>query len=69
MEINAIGYFWKSLGDAMQIEYKGELSRDTWKEVIEFVKDITSWAKEYEVYIPLDEDGARVRFLHGKHHV
>ena len=49
MEINAIGCFWKSLGDAMQIEYKGYLSRDTWKDGIEFVEDITSWAKGYEV--------------------
>ncbi|KAK1761873.1 hypothetical protein QBC33DRAFT_603691 [Phialemonium atrogriseum] len=41
MEINAIGYFWKSFGDSMQIEYKGYLSIDMWKDGIEFVGDIT----------------------------
>jgi hypothetical protein len=49
METNAIGCFWKSLGDAMDIEYKGYLSKDSWKDGIEFVEDITAWAKSYEV--------------------
>lgn len=49
MEVNAIGCFWKSLGDAMQIEYKGYLSQDSWKDGIEFAEDITKWAKQYEV--------------------
>lgn len=49
MEVNAIGCFWKSLGDAMGIEYRGYLSQDIWKDGIEFVEDITAWAKRYEV--------------------
>lgn len=49
MEVNAIGCFWKSLGDAMDIEYKGYLSKDSWKDGIEFVDDITAWAKSYEI--------------------
>jgi hypothetical protein len=49
IEINAIGCFWKSLGDAMHIEYKGELSQDSWKDGIEFVDDITAWARRYEI--------------------
>lgn len=49
LEVNAIGCFWKSLGDAMDIEYKGYLSQESWKDGIEFVDDITAWAKGYEV--------------------
>ncbi len=49
MEINAIGTFWKSIGDSMEIEYKGYLSKDSWKDGIEFAEDITAWAKKYEV--------------------
>lgn len=49
MEVNATGCFWKSLGDAMDIEYKGYLSKESWKDGIEFVEDITAWAKSYEV--------------------
>ena len=49
MEVNAIGCFWKSLGDAMDIEYDGYLSRQSWKDGIEWVDDITAWAKRYEI--------------------
>lgn len=49
MEVNAIGCFWKSLGDAMDIEYKGYLAKESWTDGIEFVEDITAWAKNYEV--------------------
>lgn len=49
MEACAIGTFWKSIGDAMEIEYKGYLTQDDWKDGIEFVEDITAWAKRYEV--------------------
>lgn len=49
MEINAIGTFWKSIGDAMEIDYAGYLSRDSWKDGIEFAEDITAWAKKYEI--------------------
>lgn len=49
MEVCAIGAFWKSIGDAMEIEYKGYLTQDDWKDGIEFVDDITAWAKRNEV--------------------
>lgn len=49
MEVCAIGTFWKSIGDAMEIEYRGFLTQDTWADGIEFVEDITRWAKSYEV--------------------
>ncbi|TPX07452.1 uncharacterized protein E0L32_002078 [Thyridium curvatum] len=51
MEACAIGTFWKSIGDAMQIEYKGYLSRAEtgWRDGLDFAEDITAWAKGYEV--------------------
>ncbi|CAJ2499659.1 Uu.00g025120.m01.CDS01 [Anthostomella pinea] len=49
MEYCAYGVFWKSVGDAMGIEYKGFLARESWRNGIEFAEDITAWAKAYEV--------------------
>ncbi|OIW28160.1 hypothetical protein CONLIGDRAFT_634488 [Coniochaeta ligniaria NRRL 30616] len=49
LEVNAVGCHWKSIGDAMHIQYKGYLSKDSWKDGIEFVEDITAWAKSYEI--------------------
>lgn len=49
MEICAIGTFWKSIGDAMEIEYKGYLAQEVWTDGMEFMEDITRWAKGYEV--------------------
>jgi len=49
MEIAAFGTFWKSIGDAMEITYKGYLLRDSWKDGIEFYEDIKAWAHQYEI--------------------
>lgn len=49
MEVAAIGTFWKGLGESMEIQYKGFLARDSWRDGIEFVEDITAWAKGYEI--------------------
>jgi hypothetical protein len=49
MEVCAIGTFWKSIGDAMEIEYKGYLAKDSWRDGIEFYHDIKAWAKSYEM--------------------
>lgn len=49
MEVAAVGTFWKGIGDSMEIQYKGFLSQDSWRDGIEFVEDITAWAKNYEV--------------------
>jgi hypothetical protein len=49
MEIAAVGTFWKSVGDGMEIKYGGCLARSSWKDGIEFVEDITQWAKSYEM--------------------
>ncbi|KAI2467597.1 hypothetical protein F4781DRAFT_304286 [Annulohypoxylon bovei var. microspora] len=51
MEYCAHGVFWKSVGDAMNLEYKGYLSRaeSGWHDGIEFAEDIAAWAKSYEV--------------------
>jgi len=48
MEYCAYGVFWKAVGDAMGIQYKGLLTHDTWRDGIEFADDITAWAKKYE---------------------
>ncbi|KAI1160020.1 hypothetical protein F5B18DRAFT_546716 [Nemania serpens] len=48
MEYCAYGVFWKALGDAMGIEYKGLLAHETWRDGIEWADDVTAWAKRYE---------------------
>ena len=48
MEICAIGTFWKSIGDAMGIQYRGILAHDEWRDGLEFYADIKTWAQEYE---------------------
>lgn len=49
MEVAALGTFWKALGDAMHIEYKGYLAKESWRDGIEFVEDVAAWARQYEV--------------------
>ncbi|KAI1324668.1 hypothetical protein F5Y16DRAFT_380491 [Xylariaceae sp. FL0255] len=49
MEVCAYGVFWKAVGDAMEIEYKGYLSKSEWRDGIEFFEDISAWAKAYEI--------------------
>ncbi|CZR70149.1 uncharacterized protein PAC_20050 [Phialocephala subalpina] len=48
MEICAIATFWKSIGDAMGIEYRGRLGRSEWADGLEFYDDIKNWAEAYE---------------------
>jgi hypothetical protein len=48
MEKCALGTFWKSIGDAMGIQYKGLLARSEWNDGLEFGEDIRAWAKSYE---------------------
>ncbi|BCS21735.1 uncharacterized protein APUU_22167A [Aspergillus puulaauensis] len=47
-EICALGTYWKSIGDAMGIEYKGYLKQEEWKDGLEFYEDIKDWAQHYE---------------------
>lgn len=49
MEVCAISTFWKSIGDAMGIEYDGQLARSTWTNGLEFYEDIRDWQRAYEV--------------------
>ncbi|KAL0929655.1 uncharacterized protein CTRU02_215297 [Colletotrichum truncatum] len=51
MEVCAVGTHWKAIGDAMDIEYKGYLTQESWADGIEFAKDITAWAKRYEIEV------------------
>ena len=48
MEICAIGTLWKSIGDAMGIQYKGLLAHSEWADGLDFYHDICDWAAEYE---------------------
>lgn len=48
-EVCALGTFWKSIGDAMEIDYHGRLKRSCWKDGIEFFEDVKEWAEDYEV--------------------
>lgn len=47
MEICAIGAFWKSIGDAMEIDYKGRLEHTQWTDGLQFYEDISAWAEVY----------------------
>ncbi|KAK8132420.1 hypothetical protein PG999_000593 [Apiospora kogelbergensis] len=54
MEYCAYATFWKSIGEAMGIQYSGYLSKTEWRDGVEFGHDIAAWAKKYEVvsFIP-----------------
>lgn len=48
LEICAVTTFWKSIGDAMGIQYPGYLSCNEWTDGLEFYEDIRTWARRYE---------------------
>ncbi|KAG4428732.1 hypothetical protein IFR05_015782 [Cadophora sp. M221] len=48
MEVCAVAAFWKSIGDAMEIQYHGYLPRSEWNDGLEFYVDIKTWAEDYE---------------------
>lgn len=48
MEHAALGGLWKHIGDLMGIDYKAELGHDDWKDGIEFMDEVTAWARKYE---------------------
>lgn len=48
MEVCAIATLWKSIGDAMGIQYKGLLAHSEWADGLDFYHDISVWAEEYE---------------------
>lgn len=50
MEYCAYGVLWKSIGDAMGIDYHGSLpgAETGWKDGVQFADEITVWAKAYE---------------------
>lgn len=49
LEICAIGTFWKSIGDAMDISYEAlPGSKDGWKDGIQWFEEIESWSDAYE---------------------
>ena len=46
MEVCALGSFWKSIGDAMGIDYSEMERHGKWKDGIDFYEDIYKWSKE-----------------------
>jgi hypothetical protein len=50
LEICALGTFWKSIGDAMSIDYS-DLKHDSWDSGIAFYHDIKDWAQHYEARV------------------
>ena len=47
----AIGVFWKAMGDAMGIEYRGLPGHDSgkgWKDGLQWLEEITTWSEAYE---------------------
>ncbi|KAF2457823.1 hypothetical protein BDY21DRAFT_284837 [Lineolata rhizophorae] len=50
LERCAMGVFWKSVGDAMRIEYAGSLpgAETGWKDGIQWLEEIEQWSSEYE---------------------
>lgn len=49
MEICAISTFWKSLGDAMEIDFSPLSCYGKWSDGIDFYEDIATWAKQHEI--------------------
>jgi hypothetical protein len=49
MEHCALGVFWRSIGDAMGIQWQGRLAKTSWQDGLDFAEDIAQWAKAYEV--------------------
>ena len=47
MEICAGSTLWKSIGDAMGIQYKGLLAHSEWADGLDFYRDICDWAEAY----------------------
>jgi hypothetical protein len=39
---------WQSIGEAMNIQYEGYLSKSKWADGLDFYHDISSWADQYE---------------------
>lgn len=50
MELCAIGTFWKSIGDAMAIDYNGRLpsAPNRWRDGLHWLSEVRQWAEEYE---------------------
>jgi hypothetical protein len=56
MELCAIGTFWKSIGDAMEISYdalpsgssKGSKDGEGWRDGLHWLHEIEAWSVEYE---------------------
>lgn len=48
MEVAALATLWMYIGRLMEIDYAAELGKDSWKDGLEFMDDVTHWISEYE---------------------
>ncbi|KAI9794243.1 MAG: hypothetical protein M1816_006169 [Peltula sp. TS41687] len=50
MELCAIGTYWKSIGDAMAIDYNDRLpsAPDGWRDGLQWLSEVREWAGDYE---------------------
>ena len=46
-EICAIGTYWKSVGDAMGIDYE-PLKSEAWVDGLQWMEEVTAWGESYE---------------------
>lgn len=61
MELCAMGTFWKSIGDAMAINYDGYLpsAQTGWRDGLHWLSEIREWAEEYETVHMLPNTDSR----------
>lgn len=60
MEKCAIGTFWKSIGDAMEIDYRDLPSAATgWRDALHWYEEVAAWARAYEVKYMLPNQPSR----------
>ena len=49
LELCACGAYWKSMGDAMDISYKGlSSSAEGWEDGLHWLEEVKSWSEDYE---------------------
>ncbi|KAI9834685.1 MAG: hypothetical protein M1826_000087 [Phylliscum demangeonii] len=60
MELCAVGTFWKSMGDAMEIRYDGLPSAASgWRDGLQWLEEIKDWSVAYEIRYLLPNPDSR----------
>lgn len=61
LELCAVGTFWKSLGDAMKIDYSSLTSQgEGWRDGLHWLQELEAWSVAYEAInmVPADSNAA-----------